>query len=89
MEKCLIDNKICSIQFRRCKTCKLDNCRESIKILDKQQKKESDRKLKRIIEQLPEQCKNCAFLEIIDITKQTVHCPYMLKNCILKEELLC
>lgn len=89
MEKCLIDNKICSIQFRRCKTCKLDNCREAIEILDKQQKSENNERLKRIIEQLPEQCKNCSFLEIIDITKQTVHCPYMLKNCVLKEELLC
>ena len=83
MEKCLIDNKICSIQFQRCKTCKLDNCREAIEILDKQQKSESNERLKRIIEQLPEHCKNCSFLEIIDITKQIVYCPYMLKRCIL------
>lgn len=89
MEKCLIDNKICPVQFQRCKICKLDNCKETIKILDKQQKNENNRKLKRIIEQLPEHCKNCSFLEIIDITKQIVYCPYMLKNCILKEELLC
>jgi hypothetical protein len=89
MEKCLIDNKICAVQGQKCKNCKLDDCRKVIEMIETQEEREYKWKRKLIDAQLPEQCKNCSFLEIIDITKQTVRCPYMLKNCVLKEELLC
>ena len=85
MERCLIENKVCSVQNRKCKECKLDSCKEVIQMIEEQQKYIDNDKLKRIKKQLPEQCKSCSFLEIIDLDKQIVRCAYLVKNkCLIK-----
>lgn len=85
MEQCLIDNRVCSIQGQKCQNCKLDDCRHTIEMLEKVEDKETKWKRKLIEVQLPEQCKNCPFLEIIDLNNQIVRCSYLVKNkCLIK-----
>lgn len=85
MEQCLIDNKVCAVQGQRCKDCKLDDCRKVIEMIETQEEKEIKRKKKLIEVQLPEQCKSCSFLEVIDLDNQIVRCPYLVKNkCLIK-----
>ncbi len=85
MEKCLIDNKVCSVQGQKCKECKLDDCRRTIQMLETQEEIEDNWKRKLIYVQLSEQCQNCSFLEVIDLDKQIVRCPYLVKNnCLIK-----
>ena len=82
---CLETNKVCSEQNRKCKECKLNDCREVINMIETQEDREDRFKLKCIKAQLPEQCKNCSFLEVIDLRKQKVYCPYMIKDkCLIK-----
>lgn len=85
MEKCLKNNKICSLQNQNCKTCKLDNCRNTINICEEVEIYNEKSKKEIIKLQLPEQCKRCSFLEVINANKEIVRCPYMIKEkCILK-----
>ena len=82
---CLETNKICGEQNIKCKQCKLNDCREVINMIETQEDREDRFKLKCIKAQLPEQCKNCSFLEVIDLRKQKVYCPYMIKDkCLIK-----
>ena len=56
-----------------------------IKSLQIQEQMKDERKKKLIQKQLPEQCKNCSFLEYIDIDNQKVRCSYMVTDkCLLK-----
>ena len=85
MEQCLIDNKVCAVQGQKCKNCKLDDCRKVIEMIETQEEREEKWKRKLINVQLPEQCKNCSFLEVINLDKQIVRCPYIIKDrCMLK-----
>ena len=85
MEQCLIDNKVCSVQGQKCKECKLDDCRRTVEMIETQEEREDKWKRKLINAQLPEQCKNCSFLEVIDLDNQVVRCPYLVKNqCLIK-----
>lgn len=80
MERCLIDNRVCSVQKQKCKNCKLDDCRKIIEMIETQEEREDEWKRKLIQAQLPEQCKSCSFLEVIDLDKQIVRCSYLVKN---------
>ena len=85
MEQCLIDNKVCSVQGQKCKECKLDDCRKVIEMIETQEEREDKWKRKLINVQLPEQCKDCSFLEVIYLDKQIVRCSYLVKNkCLIK-----
>lgn len=85
MEQCLIDNKVCSVQGQKCKYCKLDDCRRTVEMIKTQEEREDKWKRKLIETQLPEQCKDCSFLQVIDLSKQIVYCPYRVKNkCLIK-----
>ena len=85
MEKCLIDNKVCAVRGQKCKDCKLDDCRKVIEMIETQEESEDNWKRKLIDVQLPEQCRSCSFLEVINLDKQIVRCPYLVKNrCLIK-----
>nr|DAV79442.1 MAG TPA: hypothetical protein [Caudoviricetes sp.] len=85
MEQCLIDNKVCPMQGQKCKECKLDDCKRTIEMIETQEEREEKWKRKLINVQLPEQCKSCSFLEVINLNKQIVRCPYLVKNkCLIK-----
>lgn len=85
MEECLITNKICPKSNLKCKKCKLENCREVISMNEKLEKKKDEINLKYIKDNLPEQCKNCSFFIVTNVSQHKVYCPYMVKDrCILK-----
>lgn len=85
MIPCLKDNKVCSNTNKRCKECVFDECKEVIKMEEEIQKYEDLDKLEKLNKELPEQCKNCSFLEVINLNKKIVYCPYMIKDrCLLK-----
>ncbi len=54
MEQCLIDNKICSEQNKKCKVCKLDDCRKAIQMIEEEQKYEDRYNLMILKKNLPE-----------------------------------
>lgn len=80
MERCLIDNKICSEQNRKCKNCKLDDCRRTIQMIEDEQKWIDKDNLEKLKQKLPEECKECNMLEIVNLSKQKVHCAYRINN---------
>ena len=85
MEQCLIDNKVCSATNKRCKNCSLEDCKRIIEMIEIQEERDSKWKRKLINVQLPEQCKNCSFLEVINLDEQIVRCPYRIKErCLIK-----
>lgn len=53
--------------------------------IDARFKREEKENLEYIKNNLPEQCKNCSFLIVVDSSKHIVRCPYMIKDkCIMK-----
>lgn len=83
--KCLETNQICSEGNRKCKECKLKDCKETLNMIDYDDKKLKEKKLKLLKEQLPIRCQSCSFLEVINLDKQIVKCPYLVKNkCLIK-----
>ena len=53
-------------------------------MLDIQEKNIERELMYKLKESLPEQCKNCSFLEVIDLKHQKVRCFYLPKNECLK-----
>lgn len=87
MEKCLETNIVCSNCNKLCKNCKLDECKNTFQMIDRLENKEYNFKIKKIKAQLPNMCKKCNLLQIIDLDKQKVYCPYRVGNrCLIKEE---
>ena len=83
--KCLETGKICPANNLKCKYCKLDECRSVLEMIEYDEKRLKEKKLKQIKNELPEQCKNCSFLEITNLREGKVFCPYMIKErCIIK-----
>lgn len=86
MERCLETNVVCSNTNKQCKNCKLDECKNTFKMIDRIEEKEYDFKIEKIKAQLPKDCKECSLLQILNLDKQLVYCPYRLKErCLLKE----
>lgn len=77
--KCLKDKKVCGNTIK-CKNCAFDDCRKALEVLEEMKKQKEDMKLKSIKRQLAESCKNCKMLQILDIDKQKLYCPYLVKR---------
>ena len=77
--KCLEDGKVCG-STKKCKDCAFDDCRKALEVLENMKKKNEDIRLKSIKRQLADCCKNCSMLQILDINKQKLYCPYLVKN---------
>ena len=87
MERCLETNIVCSNCNKLCKDCKLDKCKETIKMIDRLEEKEYSFKIKKIKAQLPQMCKNCGLLQILNLDTQLVYCPYKIKDkCLMGKE---
>ena len=70
---------------KKCKVCKFDSCEEVLDMIEEEQKYNEKWKLKQIKSKLPEQCKNCSFLEITNLRESKVFCPYRIKDkCLIK-----
>lgn len=86
MEQCLIDNKVCAEGHRKCKECKLDDCKRVLQMIEDEERYIDIGYMNKLKKSLPEQCKNCSFLVVINLRRQKVYCPYRIKNrCTLKE----
>lgn len=88
MIPCLKDNKVCSNTNKICKECVFDECKKVIKMDEEIQKYEDLEKLDKLNKELPEQCRNCSFLEVINLDKKIVYCPYMIKDkCLIEGDI--
>lgn len=88
MIPCLKDNKVCSNTNKRCKECVFDECKEVIKMDEEIQKYEDLDKLEKLNKELEDSCKNCSFLEVINLDKKIVYCPYMIKDkCLIEGDI--
>lgn len=82
--KCLEDGKVCMTK-KKCKDCVFDNCRKTLEVLEKVKKGKEDLRLRSIRKQLADSCKNCSMLRILDIDKQKLYCPYLVKKeCLIR-----
>lgn len=82
--ECLLTDNVCSNTNKKCKVCVLDNCKEVIRMIDIQEKKKNEMLLKKLKEELPEQCKTCGLIEIVNVSKGKVRCFYNVNGkCIL------
>lgn len=83
--ECLETGKICPTNNLKCKQCKLEDCRRVIEMIDYDEKRLKEKKLKQIREQLPRECVKCSFLEAISIDNEKVRCAYLVKDkCLIK-----
>lgn len=80
MEQCLINNKVCSERNKKCKECKLDDCKRVIQMIEDEEKYIDIGNMIRLKRDLPEQCRNCSFLIITNLKKEKVYCPYRIKD---------
>lgn len=87
MEQCLLDNKVCPLRNSKCKDCKLDDCRKALLMLEEEEAMLIKTKEERLREELKKEypeCVKCSYLEVIDVNKRIVYCPYMINECILQ-----
>lgn len=85
MLPCIKSKEVCSNTNKRCKECVFDECKEVINMNEEEQKYEDLENMRKLKKDLPEQCKNCSFLEVINLRKGKVFCPYMIKErCLIK-----
>ena len=85
--KCLETGKICPANNLKCKYCKLDECRSVLEMIEYDEKRLKEKKLKQIREQLPRECVKCSFLEVISIDNEKVRCAYRVKDrCLIDRE---
>ena len=84
--ECLETNKICSKYNRKCKTCTLDNGRNTYSMTDYEEYLR-EKNAKEIFENaIPEECKRCTLLER-DFEHKRVKCLYRNDNkCILPKQ---
>lgn len=85
MLPCIKSKEVCSNTNKRCKECVFDECKEVINMNEEEQKYEDLENMRKLKKDLPEQCKNCSFLEVINSREGKVYCPYMIKErCLIK-----
>lgn len=81
--KCLETNEVCTV--KKCKQCKFDTCKEVIKMIETQEEREDRIAIKKLKEDLPEECKKCTIINILDPKNEKVYCPYRINDkCVLK-----
>lgn len=85
MLPCIKSKEVCSNTNKKCKECVFDECKEVINMNEEEQKYEDLENMRKLKKELPEQCKNCSFLEVINLREGKVYCPYMIKErCLIK-----
>lgn len=87
MLPCIKSKEVCSNTNKRCKECVFDECKEVINMNEEEQKYEDLENMRKLKKELPEQCKNCSFLEVINSREGKVFCPYIIKDkCMIEGE---
>lgn len=89
--ECIESNKICPMTNLKCKVCKLNDCKNTLKMIEEEEEMYYDRQEQEFIKQMQKQyprCvisgKLCTHLEVLDLEKDKVRCSYMInKRCSL------
>lgn len=81
--ECLEIGKICPANNLKCKECKLLDCKNTLILIEEADKmyfKSRAQKFKEELEKEYPECVNCTHLEILNLNKGKVRCPYMINN---------
>lgn len=85
--ECLTTNKICSNTNKKCKICKFDDCKNTLRVLEEEEEmryKSEKQVFKEKLEREYPECLNCPFLEVKNLEEGKVKCFYRTKDrCIL------
>lgn len=85
--ECIERGEICVYNFK-CKECKLIDCRNTLRMIEEEQKmwfKTKEYHFKEVLEKEYPHCVNCSHLEILNMNKFKVRCPYMInKRCAIE-----
>lgn len=85
--KCLERGEVCKYNFK-CKRCKLLDCNNTLKMIEEDENmqfKTREQHFKEILKKEYPLCANCSHLEILNIDKCKVRCPYMInKRCAIE-----
>lgn len=89
--ECIERGEICKHNFK-CKVCKLEDCKNILKMIEEEEKMYHDKQEQKFVKQMQKQypsCvingKLCTILEVLDLEKDKVRCSYMInKRCTLK-----
>lgn len=81
--ECLKTNEVCRV--KKCKQCRLDDCKEVLKMIETQEQREERIAMRELKKQLPEECKHCTIINVLDSRNKKVYCPYRIKDrCMLR-----
>ena len=88
--ECIKRGEVCKYNFK-CKVCKLEDCKNTLKMIEEDEKmyfQTREQKFIKEMKQLYPSCvikdKLCSQLEVLDLEKGKVRCPYMInKKCVL------
>jgi hypothetical protein len=89
--ECIERGEICKHNFK-CKVCKLEDCKNILKMIEEEEKMYHDKQEQKFVKQMQKQypsCtingKLCTILEVLDLENGKVRCSYMInKRCTLK-----
>lgn len=89
--ECIERGEICKHNFK-CKVCKLEDCKNILKMIEEEEEMYYNRQEQELIKQMQRQfpsCvasgKLCTHLKVLDLEKGKVRCSYMInKRCTLK-----
>ena len=89
--ECIERGEICKHNFK-CKVCKLEDCKNILKMIEEEEEMYYNRQEQKFVKQMQKQypsCvikgKLCTILEVLDLEKGKVRCPYMInKRCTIK-----
>lgn len=88
MIRCLETNKVCPNTNKKCKECVFDDCKKAIKAVEEDMKEKEKNKIARLQTNLAveyKDCENCTIRETLNLDKQKLYCPYMIRErCVLK-----
>ena len=87
--ECIESNKICSMNNLKCKECALMDCKNTLKMIEEEEEMYYQTREQKFIKEMKKQfpsCvvsgKLCTHLEVLDLEKGKVRCPYMInKRC--------
>ena len=86
-------NKACPMNNLKCKECKMLDCKKKIENLEEEEKVQKAKQKQILVEELKKQfpfCINkekiCSYLDILNLEKRKVRCPYMInQECVLQK----
>ena len=88
--ECIERGEICKHNFK-CKVCKLEDCKNILKMIEEEEEMYYDKQMKRFVKRMQKEYSSCVIkdklcthLEILDLEKDKVRCSYMInKKCSL------